>query len=73
MISLQRLDEIAHDPLQTHLSSFLGDRGPYPGHPADERQKRRKEGDSSDPTPRVNGSSPPLQTDQSAERGEVAL
>lgn len=35
MISLQQLDEIAHDPLQTHLCSFQGDRGPYPGHPAD--------------------------------------
>jgi len=35
MISLQQLDEIAHDPLQTHLSSFQGERGPYPGHPAD--------------------------------------
>ena len=33
--TLTELDEIAHDPLQTHLSSFqAGGRGPYPGHPA---------------------------------------
>lgn len=32
--SLQQLDEIAHDPLQTHLSSYAADaRGPYPSHP----------------------------------------
>jgi len=32
--SLDELDEIAHDALQTHLSSFeRGSRGPYPSHP----------------------------------------
>jgi len=32
--SLDELDEIAHDPLQTHLSSFaVGSRGPRPSHP----------------------------------------
>ena len=35
MISLRQLDEIAHDPLQTHLPEFAGRRGPYPGHPAE--------------------------------------
>ena len=35
MISLRQLDEIAHDPLQTHLPEFAGGRGPYPGHPAE--------------------------------------
>ena len=31
--TLDELDTIAHDPLQTHLSSFaVGARGPYPGH-----------------------------------------
>lgn len=41
MMSLEQLDQIAHDPLQTHLSSFQGDRGPYPGHPAENRQAKR--------------------------------
>jgi hypothetical protein len=32
--SLQQLDAIAHDPLQTHLEEFVADaRGPYPTHP----------------------------------------
>jgi len=32
--TLEQLDETAHDPLQTHLSSFApGSRGPYPDHP----------------------------------------
>jgi hypothetical protein len=32
--SLAQLDAIAHDPLQTHLSSYAdGVRGPYPEHP----------------------------------------
>lgn len=32
--SLHKLDETAHDPLQTHLTSFArGARGPYPAHP----------------------------------------
>ena len=35
MISLERFDEIAHDPLQTHLPEFAGGRGPYPGHPSE--------------------------------------
>lgn len=35
MISLGWFDEIAHDPLQTHLPEFAGGRGPYPGHPAE--------------------------------------
>jgi hypothetical protein len=35
MISLDRLDRIAHDPLQTHLPEFACGRGPYPGHPAE--------------------------------------
>jgi hypothetical protein len=43
MISLQRLDEIVHDPSQTHLSSFQGDLGPYPGHPSDNTTQRRGE------------------------------
>lgn len=33
--TLDEIDTIAHDPLQTHLSTFGRDgRGPYPGHPA---------------------------------------
>ena len=33
--SLDELDTIAHDPLQTHISTYAADgRGPYPGHPA---------------------------------------
>ena len=33
MKSLAQLDAIAHDPLQTHLSSYAdGARGPYPSH-----------------------------------------
>jgi len=35
--TLSELDRIAHDPLQTHLSSFTGGRAPYPGHPAGDR------------------------------------
>jgi len=32
--SLQELDAIAHDPLQTHLPEFANSaRGPYPAHP----------------------------------------
>ena len=32
--SLQQLDAIAHDPLQTHLEEYASDaRGPYPSHP----------------------------------------
>jgi len=32
--SLQQLDAIAHDPLQTHLAEFASSaRGPYPQHP----------------------------------------
>lgn len=32
--SLQELDAIAHDPLQTHIDEYLGSaRGPYPDHP----------------------------------------
>lgn len=32
--TIDELDRIAHDPLQTHLSSFSrGARGPYPSHP----------------------------------------
>jgi len=32
--SLAELDRVAHDALQTHLSSFArGGRGPYPSHP----------------------------------------
>jgi hypothetical protein len=32
--SLQQLDAIAHDPLQTHIDEFRsGARGPYPEHP----------------------------------------
>jgi len=31
--SLAELDQVAHDPLQTHLSSYAVDgRGPYPDH-----------------------------------------
>lgn len=32
--ALEELDTIVHDPAQTHLGSFVGERGPYPGHPA---------------------------------------
>ena len=35
-LGVDEYDEIAHDPLQTHLSSFSRQgRGPYPGHPFD--------------------------------------
>lgn len=40
--SLDELDTIAHDPTQTHLSSFeRGARGPYPSHPFDGRSLGR--------------------------------
>jgi hypothetical protein len=38
-LALERLDAIVHDPAQTHLSSFVGERGPYPGHPAGGRRE----------------------------------
>ena len=32
--SLEELDQITHDPGQTHLREYADDaRGPYPGHP----------------------------------------
>jgi len=32
--TVEQLDQVAHDPLQTHLSSYaVGARGPYPEHP----------------------------------------
>jgi hypothetical protein len=32
--SLQQLEALAHDPLQTHIDEYLSSaRGPYPDHP----------------------------------------
>ena len=34
-LTVEEYDRVAHDPTQLTLASYTGDRGPYPGHPAD--------------------------------------